>query len=186
VTSTYLVAVGIIQLGIIYLLELTGFLRYLTRNIFLDLKQGYPNIENLFDNTAGTVGSHRTDDVLRITNLVSALFASAAGLLVGAITAVTIGIIGTRTRQKVGWSVDGAYIAGGICVAFLFIMLIAMLLKKVQDHAEWKNPPKGPVSRFVRNGLSLRTPNSYRLILLVTSCYLVLATSQYESVTPGH
>jgi hypothetical protein len=186
-TSSYLAAVGIIQLVIIYLLERTHLLRRLTKIIFLDLKNSYPNLKQCFDDVSGSPGADRTEDVLRITDLISALSASALGLLVGAIINFTVGVIGTRTRQKLGWPVDGSYVAGGICVAFLIAMLIMILQKEVQDHAKWEKEPQSKLGKAIRNGLSLRTPASYRLIAFVTSCYLVLAASLYQNVTPaGH
>src|ERR1700733_5353514 len=186
-TSTYLAVVGITHLAIVYLLELTPALRSLTKRVFLGLKDGYSDIKDTFSDELGSAGANRTDDVLRITDLISSLFASALGLLVGAIINITVGVIGTRTRQKLGWPVDGSYVAGGVCVAFLIVMLVMVLLKKIQDYAKWKRAPKTALVRAIRNGLSLRTPSSYRLIVLVTSCYLVLAASKYQNVTPpGH
>jgi hypothetical protein len=194
-TSIYLAVVGIIQLVVIFLLERTHLLRHLTELIFLDQKNEYPSIKNEFGDVTGSHEADRTADVLRITDLISALFASAVGLLVGAIINITVGVIGTRTRQKLGWPVDGSYVAGGICVAFLIVMLIMILKKEVQDHAKWEKDPGDrwkkdrakKLARAIRNGLSLRTPTSYRLIVLVTSCYLILATGLYQNVTPvGH
>jgi hypothetical protein len=186
-TSTYLVVVGIIQLAVVYLLELTPLLHRLTKLVFLSLKDGSSEIKDLFSDDLGSAGANRTDDVLRITDLTSALFASALGLLVGAIINITVGVIGTRTRQKLGWPVDGSYVAGGICIAALGLMLIMILVKEIQDHAKWDRIPSTKLGMAIRNGLSFRTPSSYRLIVLVTSVFLVIATSQYQNAaSAGH
>lgn len=65
--------------------------------------------------------------------------------------------------------VAGAYVAAGIWLIALITLLIMILLREVQDHASWKRIPRKRTVRAVRKGLSLRTPDASKLIVLITS-----------------
>ena len=179
-----LAIVGLLQLLLTFGLERTSVLPRLSRRVFLQAKDSFPDIKDLFGDTPGTTEAAQTDDVLRVTDLISALLGSALNLLVGAAVAIAIGIIGTQTHQHPGWMVAGAYVAAGICVIALVTLLIMILLRQVQDHAKWKRIPRKRVVKAARNALSLRTPASYKLVVLISSGYLLGISSQYT--TPMH
>lgn len=180
-----LAAISLLQLLLIFALERTTVLRRLTKRVFLEVKDSFGDIGGLFGDEAGSVEATRTEDVLRITDLISALFGSALNLVVGAAAAIAVAVIGTQTRQRPTWMVTGAYIAGGVCVAALIVLLVMILLKQVQDHANWRRVPRNVLLRGARNAVSPRTPDFYKLIVLVTSGYLLVVAGQYAGSGPG-
>jgi hypothetical protein len=173
-----LAVIGLVQLLAIFALERTTVLRHLSRRVFLEEKDEFPDIKDLFGDTSETVKA-QTEDVLRVTDLISGLFGSALNLVVGTAIAIAIGVIGSQTHQRPGWMVILAYVAGGICLASLVLLLVMILRGKVQDHAGWKRVPDSKVCKWIRNAISPRTPDLYKLIVLVTSAYLLVISSQY-------
>lgn len=173
--SVALAAIGVLQLLLVFVIEQSTVLRRLTKRVFLQAKDDFPDIKGLFGDTDGTVA----EDVLRVTDLIFGLLGSALNLVVGAAIAIAIGVIGSETRQRPSWMVIGAYVAGVICLAFLIVLLVMIMDRQVQDHARWKRTPSNRVKRSIRNALSLRTPCSYKLIVLLTSAYLLAISSQY-------
>jgi uncharacterized membrane protein YcjF (UPF0283 family) len=182
-TAVSLAIVGLLQLLLTFGLERSTILSRLSRRVFLQAKDSFPEITDLFGDKPGTTEADQTDSVLRVTDLISALLGSALSLMVGAAVAIAIGVIGTQTHQHPAWMVAGAYVAAGICLIALITLLIMILLREVQDHAKWKRIPRKRTVRAVRNALSLRTPDSYKLIVLITSGYLVGISSQYFDPT---
>lgn len=177
--AVWLAAIGLAQLLLTFALEQSTILRRLSRRVFLQAKNEFPDIKDLFGDRAGTKEAEQTEDVLRITDLISSLLGSALNLTVGAAIAIAIGVIGTQTRQHPGWKMVGAYVAGGLCVVFLIVLLLMILNRQVQDHAGWKRIPDNNLVKLARNVISPRTPALYKLIVLITSAYLLVISSQY-------
>jgi hypothetical protein len=178
-----LAVVGLVQLLLTFGLERTTVLRRLSKRVFLQAKDAFPDIKDLFGDTADTPEAVQTNDVLRVTDLISALLGSALNLVVGGAVALAIAVIGTQTHQQPAWMVTGAYVAAGICLIALIALLAMILLREVQDHAKWNRIPRKRAVRGVRNALSLHTPDSYKLIVLITSGYLLAVSSQYSDPT---
>ncbi|MHB1820657.1 MAG: hypothetical protein ACYCO9_21860 [Streptosporangiaceae bacterium] len=150
------------QLLLIFALERTSVLRRLTKRVFLQVKDSFADISGLFGDEPGSAEADRTEDVLRVTDLISALFGSALNLVVGA--AAAIAIIGTQTHQRPEWMVAGAY-PGGICVVGLIVLHAVILLGQVRDYAGRSRVPRSRLLRGVRNAVSPRTPGLYKLIV---------------------
>jgi hypothetical protein len=167
-----LAAVSLAQLLLVLVLELSPAMRNLTESVFRQSKARITDIAGLSDD--------QTDGVLRVTDLVTGLLGSGLNLLVGGLVAIATGIIGNSTHQRPPALVIGAYVAGGVCVAFLIVMLVLIVINQVQDYAKWNTPPKHWLSRAIRNALSPRTPYFYKLIVLVTSICLLVIASRYK------
>jgi hypothetical protein len=181
--AVYLASVSLLQLAALFVLERTRTLSRLTERVFLHAKDSYPGIKDLFGDVPGSSPAANMVDVLRVTDLISGLFGGAMNLLTGAAVGIAIGIIGTNTRQGNGGLVTGAYIAGAICVVSLIVLLVVVLADKERDYPPWAKVPKTALVRAVRKGLSPRTPYFYKLIVLITSGYLVVAASLYTDPT---
>ena len=167
-----LAAVSLAQLLLVLALELSSVMRSLTKSVFLQSKGTISEIADLSYEAA--------EGVLRLTDLVTGLLGSGLNLFVGGMVAIATGIIGNETRQRPPWLVGCAYVAGGICLAGLIVMLVLIVNNKVRDYAKWKETPKRWLMRAIRNALSPRTPYFYKLVVLATSIGLLLISSHYK------
>lgn len=171
-----LVSLG--QLVLIFALEQSKLLRVASKKVFLTAKDKFDDIKHLFGDVSDTQESINTEAVLRVTELISRLFSSALNLAVGAAVAVAVAFMGGRTAQR-PWMVASAYLAGGLCLVALVVLTVTIVIGQVQDHANWTKTPNTWLMRSVRNALSPRTPTSYKLIVLITSSWVLVISSMY-------
>ena len=178
-TAIYIAVVGVLQVLMLYVIERVGLIARIRKNIFYDKTKDHSSISCFFD--ADHDPQHdRANDVLRINETASAVVTNGISLFATGVTALAIGVLGTRMNQDRAWAVDGSYLAAALCVMALITLLVFVASRNVYDYPKWKSIPHSKLIRAFRKAVSLRTPGPYRVVLLTTSIFVLCASAFYR------